>query len=618
MTEAPLHVLADLRSPDENRRRDSLVVLSRLRDLRAVPDLRVIEATDDSLELRFLAKQAILHLAGALPEGERERSVRAPLMDDPDPLCRVRSVCARAARGKPEDLSALSARVDLEQDPSVRPTLALAIGVCPGEGQWPILERLLDDPSGEVRVHALEAMTLSRQAAAYPYLVRHADDPDERLREVAARGLSRLGQQNVLRLCSAMCRASTPWMVVAGVRGLAGLHDPAHLSLLDPLLGHPVKEVAAAAREAIERLAREGCAEAIRALARPVSTEPPVVDDEMESVLAGVGQLDHGPHPSSEPDPAARLAQVVAVERRGDRRGVPWLLQRLDQESDSRVLAAVIAVLGRLGDATVLDVLASHLEAKNDRVRANAVEAVGRLTAPELRRSLLRFLDDPHHRVRTNAVLALWGQGCPGVREALISLGTAHDRQARLAAIYAIQQIGEPAAGQLCDLMRDVDPEVSRSARQCWRMLGLGERVGPGVAAAAAAPRQAGDGATKEGYMDRLGQAVVAPPEVCPLIADITAARTSHRRLRRTARLHLASRQEALGREVVSRRLWHDQDVQPLLSELCRLDALIEAASLARAPLEARARRVRRLVLLAVTLSIVGATAVAALLLLTR
>jgi HEAT repeat protein len=502
----PAQVLEGLTSPDEDVRRASLHAAAGQSDLRLLPDLKRIEATDDCVELRVLARQAILQIAGVAGDGDARaragaaaaRGVRVPPLDDPDPENRSRAIRARAARGREDDMAALEARVECEEDPTVRCTLALALGASGSKSQIPALERLVEDPDAIVRAHGLEGMGLLRDPAAYPYFVRHARDLDNRLRTFAIKALGKLGKETVLRLCEAMCRSTKPWMVESGLHFLAGARDPRHLALFQQLSTYESDVVRAKAREGIERLAAAGHAGARQALGGlpappgggpgsgpalaaaaagavvvPAPLPPGPGRQELRSRRIPLPDL--GPDALRDADPALRVGHIQMVVSRKDREAVPGLLGRLERERDPRVLASLVGAIGVLGESSAVDYLVDHLDSADDRLRANAVEAIGRLARPENRRMLVRFLDDPHHRVRTNAILALWGLGFKGVREELAKLKESADRRVRFAALYAIQQIGEPASGMLHGLLVDPDPDVAARARACWQALGLGD-----------------------------------------------------------------------------------------------------------------------------------------------
>jgi hypothetical protein len=146
--------------------------------------------------------QLLLHLARA----DREAQVRGAAVtvlgrgDTPlglaairlgleDSSSQVRLVAVSAAGYRPDGaevaselLAALS-----DSDASVRAYAARSLGWLEYTGAWEPLRPLLQDPSGDVRVHALRAMRTVNLAdtAALPELDKLVTDPDERVVAVA-------------------------------------------------------------------------------------------------------------------------------------------------------------------------------------------------------------------------------------------------------------------------------------------------------------------------------------------------------------------------------------------------------------------------------------------------
>jgi HEAT repeat protein len=592
---APDQVLEDLHSADEEVRRAALTALTGSPDLRALPDLRWAASGDESVELRFLAKRAILALAGVSPDGTT--AFKAPDLDDADPQRRVMAVHARAARGKDEDLETLRERLAFERDASVRPVLALALGAAGSRAQIPALEPLLDDEDANVRIAALQAFALLRDSAAYPYFVRFARDADDRLRTFAMGQLAQLGREKVIKLCEVMARAPRRWMIAAGLNVLSGLKDERFLPLFIQHLGHADASVQERAREGVERFAEVGNTTARDALRKLAPAPPSMPGIKIELP-------DMGPKELRNPDPAARLTYVQTVLTRRDTEAIPDLIAHLERESDMRVLSTLVTVLGQMGDAAAIEGLREFLVSPNDRVRANAVEAIGRLAAASARGVLVKSLDDPHNRVRTNAILALWGTGPTSVRDALVGLKNSTDRKARLSAIYAIGQIGEQAAGMLNDLLADEDREIAQKAKECWRMLGLedpsgsvihkGDRIEAPASAGAAVPADAGalqkqvkeleaqrDAALRDiadGYLERVGKSLVAPPDLANAMGAVTAARAKFKHNKPETRSALLEKQTALARAIVAGSAWDDDVVAEMKERLEAADAgLVEA-----------------------------------------
>jgi HEAT repeat protein len=642
----------DLQSPDEAVRREALVKLGESRDLKALPDLRRIQASDESSELRFLAKKAILFLAGALPGPDGKRAARAPAIDDPDPRARILSVCARAARGSDRDLEILEGRLEEEEVPAVRVALIHALGASGGKNQIPVLEKLLEDDDNKIRVAALEAMSLIRDPAVFPFFIRYSGDEDDRLRILSDRALARLGRANVVRLCLAMCKTQRPWMVLGGLNFLVGTADPVHLETFEQFVNHADPEISRKAREGMDVLAAEGSQAALKRRKElppppPEPVPPPPPRRPLVSRKIPLPEVEVDSLTSA--DPASRLRFIRQVETRREMEQLPALLEHLEVEKDPKVLATLILTVGQMADKSAVEDLRSFLDAKDDRIRANAVESISRLLQPEERGLLGRLLGDSNNRVRANAALACWGQSFAKYRDAVTSLVTSKQRTWRLSAIFVISQIGEPASSLLPGLLEDPDPEVANRAKECWRMIGVelpemddappvsaiglkasrADKAKGGAGKKSAADRPSAASARgsavsakgsaagglkgafqemssardqvyreiAEAYSERIGKGLVAPPEIFPLIADVTQARNNVRHNKPETKQPLLQRQEALGRAIVSRKIWDDDDAVPFLDrlqqvedELVALKAELEAEEEAKQKSSLKAR----------------------------
>lgn len=615
----PEQVLDDLHSDDEEVRRAALTRLASESDLRALPTLRDITASDESMELRFMGKRAILMLAGIRPDMD-PASLKLPRVDDADPGRRVAAVQAHAVRGKGEDLALLEERAAVEKDKQVRPIIALALGAAGTRAQIPALDRLLEDPDPAVRRAALEGLTLVRDAAAYPYFVRYGRDADDAMRALAVRQLGQLGRDKVLRLCEVMARAPRPWMVASALSLLSGLRDGKHVPLFAAALKHADPEVRERAREGLSRMIADGVSEAASALDASGVTRR---DEDFLLAARNADLPETGPDELRAADPQARLAYIQAVVTRRDTEAVPALISRLERETDNRVLAMLVTALGQLGNPDAVEGLRDFLKSKNDRVRANAIEALGRLLPPTDRGVLVKSLDDPHNRARTNAVLALWGHGHSGVREALAALKASTDKKARLSAIYAIGQIGEAASGLLNELLDDPDREVQQKAKECWRMLGLEDASGSALSPASIIPSSAKPKTKKEkvlekgpsakeleaardaavteladAYAERVGKDVVAPPEIVPLLAAVTAARAKLKHNKPETRAALIDKQLALCKALIAGNHWEDEEANELFARFEEAEAAFAAAPAAASAGGGRGKLVAALVLI--------------------
>lgn len=112
----------------------------------------------------------------------------------------------------------------------------------------------------------------------------------------------------------------------------------------------------------------------------------------MEPRSVKVPLPDLGSEGLNDPDPGVRLRHIRLIEVRKDGSALPALVARLPLETDMRVLTALIATVGCLGDRALVEGPEPLLESRNDRFRANAVEAIARILPPEERRRLGKSL----------------------------------------------------------------------------------------------------------------------------------------------------------------------------------------------------------------------------------
>ena len=166
------------------------------------------------------------------------------------------------------------------------------------------------------------------------------------------------------------------------------------------------------------------------------------------------------------------ISNIELAGEVGDVRALYPVLDVLSLTSNKRVIATALNTLGKLGDTTIIPVMAEYLYDDNSRVRANAVEALGRMGHPKIVRLVVPFLKDPDNRVRANAAKALWKFG----REEIIStlkgmLGSGSPRM-RASAVYALTEMGDETVIPLVKRgLKDPDKRVREVAARCLKQL---------------------------------------------------------------------------------------------------------------------------------------------------
>lgn len=161
---------------------------------------------------------------------------------------------------------------------------------------------------------------------------------------------------------------------------------------------------------------------------------------------------------------------------------------RLVRESDARLRASLVMLLGRTGSHRDIPALARALRDPDRRVRANAVEALSEVGGREVIKLLVPLLRDGNNRVRANTARALWkfDDMRDLVREAFEEMLADSSKWMRASAFYTFGEIGVMEFFQsLLDSIDEEDEDIARNA--VVALVGYAEKFDP----AAAPPREA-------------------------------------------------------------------------------------------------------------------------------
>ncbi len=504
MSAVDQNILQGLISPDEENRRRAIFLAAQALEFRAIPALTRLAGEDPVIELRYLAKKALLFLqqnvqrrqkaAGeaASPEtgGIRPEVLRAEL-ENPDPAVRNRVVQALARLGGPLALQLVAERVERETDPFVRASLAISLGVLGSRAQIPLLERLLSDENPRVRANAIEGLMHMGAPEAARLIAPHLKDTDNRVKVNAYTALGKFQKVDLLRALAEMMAADKVWLRDSATYALVKLELPESVPLLEHALADSWKGIRLKARNGLVLLAKKGVASALEVL-RQAGGYRDSPDDYLTLELLDKSPAATTPQVSA----AARLEAVLRIVRSQDRSRVDALVRQAAGEDDPKVLATLVLALGRLGDARCLPTLAGFLASRDRRVRANAVEALGLIGGTEALRVLAPHLDDPDNRVRANAVVAL--SALPGfdVTPALRSMAASNQELMRLSAVYALLVLRREDLGDcLAGLVGDGSPRVRKKAVDSLKLLAT-----DGLPWAAATLRKAGIRLDEQGW----------------------------------------------------------------------------------------------------------------------
>ncbi|MBF0410917.1 MAG: PilT/PilU family type 4a pilus ATPase [Candidatus Riflebacteria bacterium] len=106
-----------------------------------------------------------------------------------------------------------------------------------------------------------------------------------------------------------------------------------------------------------------------------------------------------------------KLSVIQHIINNGIKQAHPLLIEQLEKETDTAVIASLIVAIGKTGDITSFRYLKNYLQSENPRIRANAVEAAGLLGTTEAYPQILKLLEDPDNRVRANSIMVIKNLG---------------------------------------------------------------------------------------------------------------------------------------------------------------------------------------------------------------
>ncbi|NNE69487.1 MAG: HEAT repeat domain-containing protein [Rhodothermales bacterium] len=164
-------------------------------------------------------------------------------------------------------------------------------------------------------------------------------------------------------------------------------------------------------------------------------------------------------------DVPQRLGVVRALREIEDPTSVPVLTNRVTQESNAEVRAAMAGALGSIEEPDAIDALGTLIGDRDIIVREQAAWALGAIESRRGVSKLLPALADASPVVREMAAWALGAIEDPAAVSSLIPLLGDSDPAVREQTAWALGSIGDEAASEaLIALMDDRDVEVRRMA----------------------------------------------------------------------------------------------------------------------------------------------------------
>jgi HEAT repeat protein len=286
------------------------------------------------------------------------------------------------------------------------------------------LTAALGDADPWVRYFAARALGEHRREVVLSDLTRLAfDDPAGQVRVAAVNALGRLATRAAVPALDALAACDDPDRAVAAIHALGGIR---HADAWPPLQSALRAEGEAHRAAAAHAVARFGGPQAIEVLEWTAATDPsPAVVDAALEGLAAIAIS------SDDSESAVRvLVGLAADPARRDR---------------------VVSTLGGL-PAPLIDAIARGLGDARVAVRVAVVRALSRLRQPDASRRLQSALDDASAEVRVAALTELRHLGTRGIERRVAALARSDAdpavRRAALSALKGAALLDGGAAGE--------------------------------------------------------------------------------------------------------------------------------------------------------------------------
>jgi cellulose synthase operon protein C len=374
---------------------------------------------------------------------------------------------------------------------------------------------LLDHADAPLKVQILDAVRPIIDGRAAGTVQRLLDDPSEDVRARAAQALGVLQARSAVpRLLSLAAAGET-----AAVSALGEIGDARAVAPLLGLLDGGRGESRRAAAEALARIKGPEVVDGLLRIARTGATEARV---EALSALGGALR-GHGTPEAAEVcakaldpgDPALALSAVGALAAMREPHALGRLLPAA-RGSQADLRRGAVEVLGNFGDAQAGPVLRAALADEDDSMRGAAAWALGKLGDAAARPDLVRAAQARGFATQVNAAAALARMGDAGD---LLPLATHPNAWVRANVALGLARFATPEAQKArAALAKDASPAVRAATAAAaprrgddWIRLTVKDKSG--------APRRhkpyvltLPDGLTKAGYTDLRG--VVAEEQV--------------------------------------------------------------------------------------------------------
>ena len=497
--------LQDLESQDERVRKRAVLQLAQNVDMRAIPALMKVCKSDDSLEMRFYAKKALLlyrqellkakgdkdprsgleqsrenkaepavpgpatgSCAGSLPVDAKELKRLYGELESKDPRSRVKAIMALVQIKDGNLLSQLKRMDKTEDNPRVRAALVLAFGLLGGREEIGLVSPYLSEPDSRIRANAIESLKILGGVKASSEIAKLLKDEDRKIKQMALDTLKAFPEEELFAELRNMLSSEDVANRDIAAYALLRLEKPSALPLIVSALSDSEIAIRLKARNALVVLAKNGCEEAYSALSRHAGERQSPDSFMTMSVIERRPKLEK----LGDPRPRERMKAVQKIVENEEKERVPELLRAIIREKDSYVRATIILALGQLKANEAVGTLKVFLDDDDDRIRANAVEALSAIGGKDVYPMIIPFLEDPNNRVRANAVVGL--SRCPYIQlsTSIKKMIRSKEVLMRRSAIYAMVELRRAELIPfLVELADDAEAIVKEKAVDALKLL---------------------------------------------------------------------------------------------------------------------------------------------------
>ncbi|MGQ9632534.1 MAG: HEAT repeat domain-containing protein [bacterium] len=277
-----------------------------------------------------------------------------------------------------------------------------------------------------------------------PFLVDALKNRNPKIREMAADILGQTGDPRALDPLVSLLRDPNDDVQISAVKAISRFGIPKVVSILMQNINHPNHNVRAIAIAEVTKKVRENY---MRAVEEGNRARRDVASKMMNKLIGDLINLMRSDLDNLDEDVRLDALEMVVAVGRGE--DIEPLLLKTMHDPNEKVRAAVVQVLGMVGNVQAVSALIKALYDPDKRVRANAIEALDQMKASHTAGMIEPYLNDPDNRVRANAAKAMHNFGSPKGMETLEKMLREDDFYMRMSAAWALGEIGTPQAQRL-------------------------------------------------------------------------------------------------------------------------------------------------------------------------